>query len=137
MSVRVTDRKEGRLQILEKSRLLLDYTYDKITSDKVYPKSVRWLLPKNIWEHAQAADACIDLANAIKVENAADLQKRRTLQKDAWGHLKHLERLVDLSYRKKYLSADQTEFWIRMILDARSALSAWMKSDKERYKGLT
>lgn len=48
MSVRVADRAEGKLQVLVKSAALLDYTYDRIVSEKTFPKSVRWLLPRDI-----------------------------------------------------------------------------------------
>ena len=134
MSVRVADRGEGKLQVLNKSRILLDYTFDRVTSDKTFPKSVRWLLPRDIWREAESADACIDMANAIYVDGRKDLDERRRLQKEARGHLKHLERLIGLAYRKHYIAANQAEYWGKLVAETQQTLGAWMRSDLKRYE---
>lgn len=136
MSVRVADRAEGKLQVLVKSAALLDYTYDRIVSEKTFPKSVRWLLPRDIWNAVKDADLCIDMANSIYVETEEDYAARRELQKKARGSLKILERLIALAYRKHYISADRAGYWNDLVQETQIALSAWMKSDKQRYSKL-
>lgn len=136
MSVRVADRSQGRLQVLVKSAALVDYTYDRVVSEKTFPKSVRWLLPRDIWSAVKDADLCIDLANSIYVETKEDFGRRRELQKRARGYLKVLERMISLAYRKHYVSADRAEYWNGLVQETQSALSAWMRSDKDRYSKL-
>lgn len=43
MSVRTGDRSEGKITAVDASRLLIDYTYDRV-HDKTLPKSDRWLI---------------------------------------------------------------------------------------------
>lgn len=45
MSVRTGDRDEGKLTVIEASKNLIAYTYDRV-HDKTLPKSDRWLTSK-------------------------------------------------------------------------------------------
>lgn len=47
MSVRTGDRDEGKLTVIEASKNLIAYTYDRV-HDKTLPKSDRWLMSKTI-----------------------------------------------------------------------------------------
>lgn len=89
MSVRTGDRDEGKLTVIEASKNLIAYTYDRV-HDKTLPKSDRWLMSKTIWGDASAARALIIRANAIRVENKADAEERLLLEKISIGHLDSL-----------------------------------------------
>lgn len=54
MSVRTGDRDEGKLTVIEASKNLISYTYDRV-HDKTLPKADRWLMSKTIWDDASAA----------------------------------------------------------------------------------
>lgn len=55
MSVRTGDRDEGKLTAINASRLLVEYTYDRV-HDKTLPKASRWLMSKSIWDDSGSAD---------------------------------------------------------------------------------
>ena len=75
MSVRTGDRTEGKITAVDASRLLIDYTYDRV-HDKTLPKSDRWLMSKTIWDDAANARAKLLRGNAIRVESREDAEAR-------------------------------------------------------------
>ena len=48
MSVRVGDRGQGRLEVLNKARILKRYTLALLKNDKYFPKSVKQISEKNL-----------------------------------------------------------------------------------------
>ena len=79
MSVRKGDRGEGELQVINASKDLLSYTYDRVRDKEIFPKSERWLLAKNVWDNAVGARVCIVRANAVRVETKEDAELRLRL----------------------------------------------------------
>lgn len=134
MSVRKGDRDEGDLEVINTSRILLGYTYDRVKDKNIFAKADRWLLPKNIWDCAVSARACICRANDIRVENEEDAKERLLLEKKAIGYLGTLETLVDLANMKGLISDDRMDFWEGLIDDTMVPLKGWLKSDRRRYK---
>lgn len=55
MSVRKGDRDEGDLQVIDASRILLDYTYDRVKDKNIFSKADRWPLAKEIFDCALQA----------------------------------------------------------------------------------
>lgn len=66
MSVRVGDRQQGKLQVLNKARVLKRYTLAVLKNDKYFPKSVRWMYAQPIHQEMRAACSCIRRANASR-----------------------------------------------------------------------
>ena len=60
MSVRVGDRSEGTLSVLNDIRILGEYTIQICKSEKVFPKSSRWILAKPIVDECVSALACVE-----------------------------------------------------------------------------
>lgn len=85
MSVRKGDRDEGKLTAINASRLLVEYTYDRV-HDKTLPKADRWLMSKSIWDDASLARAKLLRGNAIRVECTEDANERLLLLKEVIGH---------------------------------------------------
>ena len=94
MSVRKGDRDEGKLTAIDASRLLVEYTYDRV-HDKTLPKASRWLMSKSIWDDASLARAKLLRANAIRVECTEDANERLLLLKEVIGHLDSLIANID------------------------------------------
>lgn len=100
MSVRKSERGEGKLEVLGCANKLAEYTLNICKSDKVFPKSQRWMMPKRMVDECLSAIICIKRANATKLDNA-NAMNRYFLQEEAYTHLEALLALIDLYNRKE------------------------------------
>ena len=138
LSVRKGDRSEGTLQVLNDIRILSKYTIDRCRSEKVFPKSSRWVMAKPIMDECIGALTCVRRANAVFVGNEVDNWRyRRNQQVQAHSHIDALLTLIDLAYTSFNLEPHQVEYWTKLAVEADDKLKAWMKSDKDRYGYLT
>ena len=138
MAVRTGDRgyKEDDLRVINASKDLLDYTYDRVKDRNIFPKAERWLLAKSIWDNAVEARSCIVKANAIRVETYDEASERLLLEKKALGCLDTLETLIDLAHSKRIIDDRRTEYWVGLVVTTLTLLRGWLKSDRSRYKPL-
>lgn len=138
MSVRVGDRQQGKLQVLNKARVLKRYTLAVLKNDKYFPKSVRWMYVQPIHQEMRAACSCIRRANAVRVSDTINKENeykyRRMQQVEAYAHLEALLDLIDDVYLARYISGRQAEHWTQLIVETEEYLMAWVRSDAERYK---
>ena len=138
MSVRVGDRQQGKLQVLNKARVLKRYTLAVLKNDKYFPKSVRWMYAQPIHQEMRAACSCIRRANAVRVSDTINKENeykyRRMQQVEAYAHLEALLDLIDDVYLARYISRRQAEHWTQLIVETEEYLMAWVRSDAERYK---
>ena len=138
MSVRVGDRQQGKLQVLNKARVLKRYALAVLKNDKYFPKSVRWMYAQPIHQEMRAACSCIRRANAVRVSDTINKENeykyRRMQQVEAYAHLEALLDLIDDVYLARYISGRQAEHWTQLIVETEEYLMAWVRSDAERYK---
>ena len=87
MSVRTGDRTEGTLGVLNDIANLGAYTIQICKSEKVFPKSSRWVMAKPIVDECISAMTCVRTANAVYVETVSDFEYRRNQQVQAHSHL--------------------------------------------------
>ena len=138
MSVRKGDRSEGNLQVLNLIRIVSAHTLQKCRSEKVFPKSSRWIMAKPIMDECLGALTCVRRANAVYVGDDADAWRyRRNQQVQAHSHLDALLSLIDLAFTSFNIDPDAVQYWTKITVEADEKLKAWMKSDKERYGHLT
>lgn len=133
MSVRVGDRDEGKLQVIEQSKNLVKYTYDRVHS-KAMPKEDRWLASKSIWDAVSGAHSNILVANGIRVENRQDAEERLLREKLAIGHLDTLISWIDILNMKQIISNDQSAFWTGLAAKTQNLCKAWLKANRKQYK---
>lgn len=133
MSVRTGDRTEGKITAVDASRLLIDYTYDRV-HDKTLPKSDRWLMSKTIWDDAANARAKLLRGNAIRVESREDAEARFLLLKEAIGHLDSLCASIDTLHIKDLISDDRAKFWTKLATDMQNLTKAMLKANRRDYK---
>ena len=133
MSVRIGERSEGKLQVLNDGRILAQYTLQKCKSDKTFPKSSRWIMANCIMDECLNAISDITKANAITFSKESILWRQK-LQYSAKGRLESMETLLDLAYNDDsfHLTPKDVEHWVMLIENTIKRLSAWIKSDKER-----
>ena len=134
MSVRTGDRNEGTLGVLNEIRKLGEYTIQICKSEKVFPKSSRWIMAKPIVDECISALTCVRRANAVFVQSTMDFEYRRNEQVKAHSHLDAMLSLIDLAYTSFSIESSRIEYWTGLILTADDKLKKWMKSDKERYQ---
>lgn len=135
MSVRKGDQSQGKLKVLDASKNLIRYTYERVRS-KTFPKADRWIMPKSIWDEVSAAHTKIIRANAIKVETAEEAVERMLLEKEAIGHLEAAVSLIDTCHCLGHISDDQADFWTGLATDTENLAKAWLKSNRQSYKEL-
>ena len=133
MSVRKGDRDEGKLTAIDASRLLVEYTYDRV-HDKTLPKASRWLMSKSIWDDASLARAKLLRGNAIRVECTEDANERLLLLKEVIGHLDSLIANIDTLNIKKIITDRRAEYWTKLATDMQNLTKALLKSNRRDYK---
>ena len=133
MSVRAGDRQEGKITAIDSSRLLVEYTYDRV-HDKTLPKSDRWLMSKTIWDDASLARAKLIRGNSIRVENKEDAEARLLLIKECIGHLDSLCASIDTLHIKGLITDDRAEFWTKLATSMQNLVKGILKANKRDYK---
>ena len=133
MAVRKGDQEQGKLQVIEASKNMLRYTYDRVR-DKTFPKADKWIMPKSIWEQVVSAHTKIIRANEIRVDNAQDAEERLLLQKEAVGHLCAAASLIDTIHMCGVISDDRADYWSGLVNKTYAYCKAWHKKDRENAK---
>lgn len=129
MAVRKGDQEPGKLRVLEASKVLLKYTYDRVR-DKTFPKAERWIIAKRIWDEAVEAHIKIIRANGIRIESKEDAEKRVSLEKEVVGHLDALISLIDLANVSETISDDRTRYWVGLATETQNFAKGWLKRDR-------
>ena len=133
MAVRKGDQDQGKLTAIDASRILIDYTYDRV-HDKTLPKTDRWLMAKTIWDDASKARMHIVTANNIRVESKAEAEERILREKLAIGHLDSLSASLDTLHIKGIISDDRMKYWSGLVNDTQNLTKGLLKSNKAAYK---
>lgn len=134
MSVRKGDRTSGKLEVLNCISVLSSHTIRTCRSEKVFPKSSRWIMAKPIVDECISAFTCVRRANSVLVKTQQDYEYRRSQQVEAHSHLEALLSLIDLAYNAFDIEARRVEYWTGLVLQADELLKSWMRSDKKRYE---
>lgn len=134
MSVRKEDRTGQHLTVINSSRILIDYTYDRVKDNKIFPKAQRWLLPNKIWDNAIGIRSSILHANSIRVESRSEAEARLLLIKEAFGYVENLEALIDFCNIKGLISDERADYWEGLVDDTVKELNGWLKEERERYR---
>ena len=133
MAVRKGDQDQGKLTAIDASRILIDYTYDRV-HDKTLPKTDRWLMAKTIWDDASKARMYIVTANNIRVESKAEAEERILREKLAIGHLDSLSASLDTLHIKGIISDERMKYWSGLVNDTQNLTKGLLKSNKAAYK---
>ena len=98
MSVPKSKRSHGRLEALTKARAIKNYTLQVCTNEKNFPKRYRWCITNNIVEETTEICRKIVRANAIRVVNIDDYNRRTLFQKEAYELTEVLLEDIDTAY---------------------------------------
>ena len=133
MSVRTYDRTQGKLEVLDKCRVLIEHSIPILKNENLFPKRDRWILTKPIIDELIGALTCIRRANSTFVLTDADYKYRRQNQVEAHARLGAALSLIDIAFNVLNLEGRRVEYWVGLILETDDKLKSWMKSDRERY----
>ena len=133
MSVRKGDRSEGKLQVLNKARILKIYSIERA---KTFPKSTRWIYAAPVVNEIRSACTSIRHANSVHFPSdyPKDNEYRRREQITAHANLDALLDLIDDAYTAHYISGEQLDHWTGLVVEADELLKAWIKSDAAKLK---
>ena len=134
MSVRVGERSEGKLQVLNDIRLLAEYTLRICKSDKVFPKSSRWIMANRLVNECLDAYGCVRRANATPLDEI-NITYRNRQQTECKAHLEALLGFIDLAYTVFHIDENKIQHWVKLTNNVEKKLAGWEKSDKERING--
>lgn len=136
MAVRKGDQDEGKLKVIEYSRQLTKYTYDKVKG-RTFPKSDKWLIARDIWDEVSSAHSKILRANRMRADVKEEMGIRLLLEAEVIGHLDAAASFIDICHMAKVISDNQTDFWTGLVSETQKYAMAWRKADNQKYKKLS
>lgn len=136
MTVPKSKREQGKLAVITKSRNLRKYTIKICSNEKSFPKRYRWCLTNQIVKTTNEISNLIIQANAVKVENVNDKQRRLERQKIALELSESLLDDITVSYELFHIESKRISYWTGEIITLQNLLRNWIRSDKERYKNI-
>ncbi|MBR3160996.1 MAG: hypothetical protein IKF14_18425 [Atopobiaceae bacterium] len=140
MSVRVSDRNEGKLQVLDLTRRLAAHTIRMCKNEDAFPKRQRWVFTQRIVDEAIECYSCVRRANATLMREGptldTDYAYRRSQQVEAHARLNALMSLIDLSFELGNVGDRRASHWMGLAKETNEKLKAWMRSDSKRYVAL-
>lgn len=139
MAVIVPNRKQGKLEVLERITDLYNYSKMLCQSEKWFPKRSRWILANRILSNVIDAGQCIAMANTMAISVDEEYALRQQWQTKAKAYLRSTLYLIELAYSEKghRISGRQADHWTDLTEKAYKKLTAWEKSDKERREQLS
>lgn len=130
MAVRKGDQQQGRLQVIEASKVMTKYTYDRVR-DKTFPKADRWIMPKSIWNEVVSAHTKIIRANSLRIDIVGEADERLRLQKEVIGHLDAAASLIDICHMNGVISDDRADYWSGLVTNTQNLAKSWHKKDRK------
>ena len=136
MTVVKSKRGQSDLEIINKSRELAVYTIRICGNEKNFPKRHRWSITNKIVSNAVDIYGNIRKANEIFVKIKPDYYTRRKYQNEARATIDELLGYMDIAYDLFGINDKRIDHWTGLVIDIKSLLLKWMKSDYERFKNL-
>jgi len=136
MAVPEGKRTKSKLAFHTKAVELAKYTTTICNNNKIFPKRDRWMVSNRIVSASITILTSVVKANGIFVSTQKDYQARREHQEIARDSTLELLALMDLAYAKYPIESRRIKHWTSLVVEERSLILKWMKSDKERFKNL-
>lgn len=112
-------------------------TIKLLTSEKICPKSARWLGADEIIRIAQRIHTEVHFANGIKVTNEKEKEDRHAAQTRAIALLETLGEKFSFDSGIWNMDANKLERWLKKKGEIQSWLNSWKKGEENRYKNIT
>ena len=134
MSVKVCDRKQGKLETLTKAIEFACHTIRICDNDKVFPKRHRLSVNVDIIKNAKLLPKLINRANKRDLFKETDARKE--LQQSSLDLIDDLEVDIEIAYLalKPNIREEKLDYWIGLLIDIRAKLKSWIKADLNDIK---
>ena len=136
MSVVKSKRGKSDLEIINKAKELAVYTIKICGNEKNFPKRHRWSITNKIVNSAVDIHGNIRKANEIFIKMKVDYTERRRCQNKARGEISELLGNMDIAYDLFGVDDARIDYWTGLVINVKTLLLNWMKSDYDRYKDL-
>lgn len=133
MAVVKSKRGENELDIITKSRELAVYTIRICTNEKNFPKRYRWCVTNEIVKSANIIHSNINKSNEVFVKDRSDYELRKRYQNIALAEIGSFLGNMDIAFELFGVDADRVFHWTGLVIDVRTLLRNWKKSDDKRF----
>lgn len=124
-------KKPPEFALITKAKTLVKHT-DMMTTEKRYPKKYRFTLVNRLQDKSLEIFECIVDANELSLTDKEECAERLRLQRRALTLCKTILFLIELSYEKQLINAQQCENWTKAVCDVKNMTASWYKGDKTR-----
>ncbi|MBU3875694.1 hypothetical protein HGO97_007710 [Faecalicatena sp. AGMB00832] len=134
MSVLKSRREQSEMQFFQTAVDIQDKLIEFCMKEEVIPKKYRFVYAMPIIATAQQlVDNVVD-ANTIYVKSNEDAIDRRRYQQRASGDCEKLLQKLQSLRRVRGIDSAQLKEIVGMIISEKGYITAWRKSDNQRYK---
>lgn len=126
-------KKPQEFALITKAKALVKFT-DMMTTEKRYPKKYRFTLVNRLQDKSLEIFECIVDANELLLSDKEECAERLRLQRRALTLCKTILFLIELSFEKQLINAQQCENWTKAVCDVKNMTASWYKGDKNRIR---
>ena len=111
-------------------------TINVLKSEKVCPKSARWLGADEIIKIAQRIHTEVHFANGIKVTNEKEKNDRHAAQTRAIAFMKVLGEKFEFCSGIWNMDVNKLDAWTKKKGEIQSWITTWQRNEEKRFKNI-
>ena len=134
MSVPESKRAEGELRVITKSRQLTARTLTICSSEKHFPKRLRWCYTAHICKECNGMFSAIVKANSVYVLTEEDTRLRMSFWREAYAFSSSFAAYIDLAMDMSEVSLDTIRSWRVELEGVRNLIRGRINSESRRFK---
>ena len=135
MSKLLSERGEGKYDVLESAKELAGYTIKITSNEKKFPKRYRLSIVNKIQDKAFYIVDCLIMANEIYPNTKPEYEQRILYQKQARAACRSMMTMMEIAASTFNVNAGTLQYWTKMARDVRNHTTAWIKKDVDRFIG--
>jgi hypothetical protein len=133
MSVRVSERSEGDLDVIIKAKQMAVYTVEVTNNTNYFAKRYRLTITDRIVNKSMEIFMLLYEANEIYPRNKKDFEERQRNQRRAMACCRTLVAMIDMSKTLFHLPDDKVKYWTKLVVEIRYMTAAWYKKELDRF----
>ena len=134
MSVPESKRAEGELKVITKSRQLTARTLTVCSSEKHFPKRLRWCYTAHICAECNGMFSAVIKANSVYVLTEDDARLRIGYWREAYAFSSSLAAYIDLALDMSDVKLETIRSWRVELEEVRSLIRSRINSETRRFK---
>jgi uncharacterized Fe-S center protein len=133
MSVRVSERSQGDLDVIVKAKQMAAHTVEITNNTNYFPKRYRMTITDKIVNKSFEIFMLLYEANEIYPRNKRDFEDRQRNQRRAMACCRTLVAMIDIAKTLFHLPDDKVKYWTRLVVEVRYMTAAWYKKELDRF----